>query len=267
MVSYYWGGAMVGRLIGSGLLFVVKQRAPLAAGRFRARRLRAVSHRDAAARRDRGVSRAVDRPVQLDHVPGDLHVDAGTVDRRAGGDFGPAVPCHRRRRDPAVYLWPDRGLGRAACRILPAGAWPIADHRVRGGLDPREDLRSTAPPPLPRVTEARRFMDDKARIDQQHSQLCSWLCDAAYPLWSTRGRDPAGGFHERLAQNGEPLAEPRRSRVNPRQAYCFAVAPSLGWRGDSAALVKHGLDYFRDALSASRRTVSHAGGCRWLIAR
>ena len=28
MVSYYWGGAMVGRLIGSGLLFIVKQRAP-----------------------------------------------------------------------------------------------------------------------------------------------------------------------------------------------------------------------------------------------
>jgi mannose/cellobiose epimerase-like protein (N-acyl-D-glucosamine 2-epimerase family) len=87
-------------------------------------------------------------------------------------------------------------------------------------------------------------MDDRARIDQLHSRLCGWLCDSAYPLWSTRGRDPAGGFHERLAQNGEPLVEPRRSRVNPRQAYCFAVAPSLGWRGDSAALVKHGLDYF-----------------------
>jgi mannose/cellobiose epimerase-like protein (N-acyl-D-glucosamine 2-epimerase family) len=87
-------------------------------------------------------------------------------------------------------------------------------------------------------------MDDKARIDQLHSQLCDWLCDAAYPLWSTKGVDPAGGFHERLAQNGEPLAEPRRSRVNPRQAYCFAMAPSLGWRGESAALVKHGLDYW-----------------------
>jgi mannose/cellobiose epimerase-like protein (N-acyl-D-glucosamine 2-epimerase family) len=87
-------------------------------------------------------------------------------------------------------------------------------------------------------------MDDKARIDQLHSQLSGWLCDAAYPLWSTQGVDPAGGFHERLAQNGQPLAEPRRSRVNPRQAYCFAVAPSLGWRGDSAALVKHGLDYW-----------------------
>jgi mannose-6-phosphate isomerase len=87
-------------------------------------------------------------------------------------------------------------------------------------------------------------MDDKARIDQLHGQLCGWLCDSAYPLWSTRGRDPAGGFHERLAQDGSPLVEPRRSRVNPRQAYCFAVAPSLGWRGDSAALVNHGLDYF-----------------------
>jgi mannose-6-phosphate isomerase len=87
-------------------------------------------------------------------------------------------------------------------------------------------------------------MDDKARIDQQHSQFCSWLCDAAYPLWSTRGRDPAGGFHERLSQSGEPLVEPRRSRVNPRQAYCFAMAPSRGWRGDSGAMVKHALDYF-----------------------
>jgi len=28
MVSFYWGGAMVGRFIGSGLLFLVKQRAP-----------------------------------------------------------------------------------------------------------------------------------------------------------------------------------------------------------------------------------------------
>jgi FHS family L-fucose permease-like MFS transporter len=28
MVSYYWGGAMIGRLVGSALLFLVKQRAP-----------------------------------------------------------------------------------------------------------------------------------------------------------------------------------------------------------------------------------------------
>ncbi len=82
------------------------------------------------------------------------------------------------------------------------------------------------------------------RIHALHGRLSGWLCDAAYPLWSTRGVDPAGGFHERLTQAGEPLAEPRRARVNPRQAYCFAVAPALGWRGDVARLVKHGLDYF-----------------------
>ena len=49
---------------------------------------------------------------------------------------------------------------------------------------------------------------ERARITTQHDQLCSWLCDAAYPLWSTRGVDPAGGFHERLAQTGEPVIEP-----------------------------------------------------------
>ena len=85
---------------------------------------------------------------------------------------------------------------------------------------------------------------ERARIAQHHDRLESWLCDAAYPLWSTRGVDPRGGFHERLTQDGQPLVEPRRSRVNPRQAYCFAVAPSLGWRGDAGALVKHGLDYW-----------------------
>ena len=87
-------------------------------------------------------------------------------------------------------------------------------------------------------------MDDKARINALHSHLCGWLLDAAYPLWSTRGVDAHGGFHERLQQNGEPLSEPRRSRVQPRQAYCFAMGPSMGWRGDAAALVKHGLDYW-----------------------
>src|SRR5688572_6658893 len=87
-------------------------------------------------------------------------------------------------------------------------------------------------------------MDDKARVGNHHSQLSGWLCDAAYPRWSTRGVDPDGGFHERLTQQGQPLAEPRRSRVNPRQASCFAVAPSLGWRGDAQGLVGHGLDYW-----------------------
>lgn len=53
-------------------------------------------------------------------------------------------------------------------------------------------------------------MEDKARVLGLHERLSSWLCDAAYPLWSTRGVDPEGGFHERLGQDGEPFPEPRR---------------------------------------------------------
>jgi mannose/cellobiose epimerase-like protein (N-acyl-D-glucosamine 2-epimerase family) len=88
-------------------------------------------------------------------------------------------------------------------------------------------------------------MDDaRATIKTRHRQFCSWLLDAAYPLWSTKGVDPAGGFFERLGQDAQPFAEPRRSRVTPRQAYCFAMGPALGWKGDAAALVKHGLDFW-----------------------
>ncbi|HEX6636310.1 MAG TPA: AGE family epimerase/isomerase [Steroidobacteraceae bacterium] len=87
-------------------------------------------------------------------------------------------------------------------------------------------------------------MDDKARILELHGHFSSWLLDAAYPLWSTKGVDPAGGYFERLGQDGKPLADRRRSRVTPRQAYCFAMGPSLGWRGDAAGLVKHGLDFW-----------------------
>jgi mannose/cellobiose epimerase-like protein (N-acyl-D-glucosamine 2-epimerase family) len=84
----------------------------------------------------------------------------------------------------------------------------------------------------------------RAIINARHDELCGWLLDAAYPLWSTKGVDPAGGFFERLGQDGMPLADRRRSRVTPRQAYCFAMGPSLGWRGDAAGLVQHGLDFW-----------------------
>src|SRR4051812_1293457 len=88
-------------------------------------------------------------------------------------------------------------------------------------------------------------MDDAlATIKAPHRRYCSWLLDAAYPLWSTKGAGPAGGFLVRLGQDARPLADARRSRVTPRQAYCFAMGPSLGWRGDAAALVKHGLDFW-----------------------
>ncbi len=94
-------------------------------------------------------------------------------------------------------------------------------------------------------------MDDKARIQELHGRLSGWLLDAAYPLWSTKGVDPAGGFFERLGQDGKPPADKRRCRVTPRQAYCFALGPSLGWRGDAAGLVKHGLDFWHAKFQRS----------------
>lgn len=86
--------------------------------------------------------------------------------------------------------------------------------------------------------------DALASIKAQHRRYCSWLLDAAYPLWSTKGVDPAGGYFERLGQDGKPLADKRRCRVTPRQAYCFAMGPALGWRGDAAGLVNHGIEFW-----------------------
>ena len=88
-------------------------------------------------------------------------------------------------------------------------------------------------------------MDDaRATLKVLQQEFSGWLLDAAYPLWSTKGVDPAGGFFERLGQDGKPLADKRRSRVTPRQAYCFAMGPSLGWRGDAEGLVQHGLEFW-----------------------
>lgn len=70
----------------------------------------------------------------------------------------------------------------------------------------------------------------------------TWLFDAALPLWAGPGTDPAGGFFEKLDQAGHPLEAPRRTRVIARQIYVFAAAGRMGWQGDSAALVAHGLD-------------------------
>jgi mannose/cellobiose epimerase-like protein (N-acyl-D-glucosamine 2-epimerase family) len=82
-------------------------------------------------------------------------------------------------------------------------------------------------------------------LDTLRTCFVKWLADAAYPLWSDRGIDPRnGGFVETLNQDGVALAHPRRARVHPRQVYAFAQAPAFGWRGDAAAIVSRGMDYF-----------------------
>ncbi|MCC7267673.1 MAG: AGE family epimerase/isomerase [Caulobacteraceae bacterium] len=73
----------------------------------------------------------------------------------------------------------------------------------------------------------------------------SWLFDEALPLWAERGLDPAGGFHDQLDDAGQPVAAPKRARVQARQVMVFAEAGRLGWGGDWQAQVAHGLAFLR----------------------
>jgi mannose/cellobiose epimerase-like protein (N-acyl-D-glucosamine 2-epimerase family) len=84
----------------------------------------------------------------------------------------------------------------------------------------------------------------RALVQTSHAKLMQWLLEAAYPIWSSRGMDPArGGFQERLTLAGEPTNDPRRARVQPRQIYAFSRAPALGWTGDASGAAAQGLTY------------------------
>jgi mannose-6-phosphate isomerase len=82
-------------------------------------------------------------------------------------------------------------------------------------------------------------------LEPLRTRLLEWLVADAYPLWSSNGIDPHnGGFAEALDLRGRALPEPRRARVHPRQIYAFAQARAFGWRGDAAAIVSRGMEYF-----------------------
>jgi mannose-6-phosphate isomerase len=78
------------------------------------------------------------------------------------------------------------------------------------------------------------------------NQLHRWALDHALPLWASTGCDaPSGGFFEKIDQNGDPVALPRRGRVTPRQLYCFAVAGELGWAGPWQTILDRELATYR----------------------
>jgi mannose/cellobiose epimerase-like protein (N-acyl-D-glucosamine 2-epimerase family) len=90
-----------------------------------------------------------------------------------------------------------------------------------------------------------RIVPLRAAAQTLHRELVSWLVDAAYPLWSTSGRDLIrGGFHECLSIEAAALELPRRARVQPRQVYAFANAARFQFPGDTNNLVRNGLSYF-----------------------
>ncbi|HXV31552.1 MAG TPA: AGE family epimerase/isomerase, partial [Sinorhizobium sp.] len=82
-------------------------------------------------------------------------------------------------------------------------------------------------------------------IHAQAEKLGRWLTEAALPLWRLKGYDTAGGgFVETIDMEGEPTRANRRSRVHPRQVYCFAEAGRRGWQGDWRTVAEGGLLYF-----------------------
>ena len=73
-LSYYWGGAMVGRFVGALVMWFVRPGRVLAFNAAAAVVLLVVAMVDGG--RDRDVERARDRPLQLDHVSDDLRARA-----------------------------------------------------------------------------------------------------------------------------------------------------------------------------------------------
>lgn len=91
----------------------------------------------------------------------------------------------------------------------------------------------------------------RSALDRHQRWARSWLFDAALPLWWQAGADrDDGGFHDRLDQSARPLDKPKRLRVQARQAFVYAEAGRLGWRGPWREACAHGLDFM---LSAFRR--------------
>jgi mannose-6-phosphate isomerase len=87
-------------------------------------------------------------------------------------------------------------------------------------------------------------------------RLRHWLFEAAFPLWWRVGADHvAGGFHERIDFDGQPVTLPRRARVAARQAFCFHEAGRLGWDGPWREAGQHALSFLRARFVQSDGTV------------
>ncbi|RRD25675.1 AGE family epimerase/isomerase [Brucellaceae bacterium VT-16-1752] len=84
------------------------------------------------------------------------------------------------------------------------------------------------------------------KLQGEVEHLSLWLHNDALPLWLSAGVDlRSNGFFERVAQNGIATdTDNRRSRVHPRQIYCFAKAGAMGWPGEWKQTVESGLDYY-----------------------
>lgn len=71
----------------------------------------------------------------------------------------------------------------------------------------------------------------------------AWLFEAVLPLWSTVGRDLAGGgYYDEILPDLRPNPKAKRCRVQGRQTYVFWAAGEMGWQGPVEALVRAGAE-------------------------
>lgn len=98
---------------------------------------------------------------------------------------------------------------------------------LRDRFDADRLSQADIPPPPP------------ATLAQAAHEMQTWLFGAALPAWTTFGIDHSRGVMiDQLDQGGRCDPVNRRMRVQPRQAYAFARAKTLGWPGPSDYVVQ-----------------------------
>jgi len=134
-------------------------------------------------------------------------------------------------------------LGMPSARVAPGELHAATERGLR-----EISAAQPTPSPLPHLKE-------------RAARARTWLFEHALPLWWSRGYDThARCFHERISQDGAPLADlPRRVRVQARQTVVYARAGMLGWNGPWREAVGAGADVL------TTRGLRADGGTRHLL--
>lgn len=84
----------------------------------------------------------------------------------------------------------------------------------------------------------------KNELEAMQASLRAWLFDRSLPIWWHNGGDlKKGGFFEKLNLDGTPHDIDRRTRVAARQVYSYALARTMGYTGETDAVIDQGLKW------------------------
>ena len=90
-------------------------------------------------------------------------------------------------------------------------------------------------------------------LETQTERLVAWTREHALPMWGRRARDHRGGFYEALLPDGTPCTDMvKRFRVQPRQAYVYAHAETLGWTDQGRSASDHAWAFALEAGTDDR---------------